>query len=101
MSEIMTGKLQKSYSWHKQCTVDPKPEPNVQKKFFSIIFDHHFLGFVQNDVFLENILRGFFADSCSPVHGESNDTLFASNQSKLVEKLSSAGTYDRPNKNRQ
>ncbi len=43
--------------------------------------------------FQENILRSFFADSDSPAHGESNDTLCASNRSKLVEKLSSPETY--------
>ncbi len=43
--------------------------------------------------FQENILPSFFADSCSPVHGESNDTLCASNRSKLMEKLSSEETY--------
>ncbi len=41
----------------------------------------------------KNILRGFFSDSGSPVHGESNDTLCASNRSKLVEELSSEETY--------
>ncbi len=43
--------------------------------------------------FQKNILRSFFAASGSPVHGESNDTLFASNRSKLVEKLSSEKAY--------
>ncbi len=36
--------------------------------------------------FQKNILHGFFSDSGSPVHGESNDTLCTSNRSKLVEK---------------
>ncbi len=43
--------------------------------------------------FQKNILPSFFSDSGSPVHGESNDTLCASNRPKLVEKLSSAETY--------
>ncbi len=46
---------------------------------------------------LQNILtkhyKQFFPDSGSSVHGESNDTLTASNRPKLVEKLSSAETY--------
>ncbi len=44
--------------------------------------------------FQKNIFTELFSDSSSPVHGESNDILCASNRSELVEKLSSAETYD-------
>ncbi len=52
--------------------VDPKPEPNVHKNIFSIIYP--FLrGLFKNDDFLEKHFTEIYSDSDSPVHGESNE----------------------------
>ncbi len=43
--------------------------------------------------FFKKNITELFADSGSPVHSESNDTLCASNRSKLVEKLKPEERY--------
>ncbi len=63
--------------------VVPKPEPNMQKNIF---FDNLsiFMG-CSKMTFFRKIFYELFSHSGSPVHGETNDTMYASNQPKLME----------------